>query len=119
MRNYDDKFVEEIMKERMVLKQQLAEKEKEIEDCNDEWTKICDGKLETINRLIEEKHELKQSQTQTAIAELNNILDTFAFFVNEEKESIVSPDGNGNLSLLEYIENRIDALKGETDGSTN
>ena len=95
------------------LKQQLAEKEKEIEKCNDEWREICDGKLETINRLIKEKHELQQSQTQTAIAELNNILDTFAFFVNEEKESIVSPDGNGNLSLLEYIENRIDALKGE------
>ena len=42
------------------LKAKLAEREKELEKCNDEWTEICDGKLETINRLIEEKHELEQ-----------------------------------------------------------
>lgn len=38
------------------LKQKLTECEK----CNNEWTEIVDGKLETINRLIEEKHELQQ-----------------------------------------------------------
>lgn len=43
------------------LESQLAESEKEIEKCNDEWTEICDGKLETINRLIEEKHELEET----------------------------------------------------------
>lgn len=147
------------------LEAKLAESEKG----NDEWVKICDGKLETINRLIEEKHELEEIITnkshnkwlkaeaerykneyqslkgyidqlkqqlaekeerigklnyeitmknmdyyiEGAIAELNNILDTFAIFVNEEKESMVSPDGSGNLSLLEYIENRINTLKGE------
>lgn len=143
------------------LKQQIVYLENKLAECekgNDEWVKICDGKLETINRLIEEKHELQQqlaekekerheewlnakewkwecdrlkkqlhtanqetlhfqnkyfAENQTAIEELNNILDTFAIFVNEEKESMVSPDESGNLSLLEYIEKRIDILKGE------
>lgn len=43
------------------LEAKLAESEKEIDRCNNEWTEICDGKLETINRLIEEKHELEET----------------------------------------------------------
>lgn len=39
------------------IEAKLAESEKS----NDEWVKICDGKLETINRLIEEKHELEET----------------------------------------------------------
>lgn len=105
--NYDfqiNDFSREVhrLKEReKILEKQLAEKEKFLE-------RIMSG--ECIPANIAEK-SLKLSN-QTAIAELNNILDTFAIFVNEEKESMVSPDGNGNLSLLEYIENRIDTLKG-------
>lgn len=86
------------------LKQQLAEKDAEIEDYKKmHW-----------NMQYQHLQELDELSKLTAITELNNILDTFAFFVNAEKESIVSPDGNGNLSLLEYIENRIDTLKGDT-----
>lgn len=96
---YSKLKLEDLEKENEQLKKQLAEKDKEYNSkC------IYEAKF---------RKTLGNWQNQTAIAELNNILDTFAIFVNEEKESMVSPDGNGNLSLLEYIENRIDTLKGE------
>lgn len=47
-------------------RQRLAESKKELKKCNDEWTDICDGKLETINRLIEEKHELEEIITNNS-----------------------------------------------------
>ena len=96
------------------LKKQLEEKDVEI------------NKLKTILSMqavqVSEEQKLNLISTnciqynpnQTAITELNSILDTFAIFVNEEKESMVSPDKDGNLSLLEYIENRINTLKGDS-----
>lgn len=42
------------------LEKQLKEKEEELDKNNDEWREICDDKLETINRLIDEKHEFQQ-----------------------------------------------------------
>ena len=107
------------------LEQQLTEKDKEIEKLKSKEKKIrlhtkrdwfercCRLEYKSISLGLE-NIDLKKAQNQTAIAELNNILDTFAIFVNEEKESMVSPDGNGNLSLLEYIEKRIDTLKGDS-----
>lgn len=47
--------------ELILVKNQLKEKEEELEKNDDEWREICDGKLETINRLIEEKHELEET----------------------------------------------------------
>lgn len=93
------------------LKQQLEEKDKEIEELKKGIYKVTLGT--TPSNQIDFTENFYVIQNQTAIKELNNILDTFAIFVNEEKESMVSPDGNGNLSLLEYIENRINTLKGE------
>lgn len=46
--------------ELILVKNQLKEKEEELEKNDNEWREICDGKLETINRLIEENHKLKQ-----------------------------------------------------------
>lgn len=93
------------------LKQQLEEKDEKIAtliEAFDARGKEIDALAIVLNRECD-----ACKPNQTAIAELNNILDTFAIFVNEEKESMVSPDGSGNLSLLEYVENRIDTLKGE------
>ena len=121
------------------LETKLAEKDQAIEslqEINQSLGQTCNNDAKEIERLREKENLLNlivdgyytptniverqiRNQNKTAIAELNNILDTFAIFVNEEKESLVSLDGSGNLSLLEYIENRIDTLKGEIDGSTN
>ena len=55
-----DKLMQEYLSKCLSLEQQLENKEKEVEENENEWREICDGKLETINRLIEEKHELEQ-----------------------------------------------------------
>ena len=118
------------------LKQQLAEKDKEIEENENEWREICDGKLETINRLIEEKHEfqrqlaekereclkyfneyrawkekcelLEQDQNQTAIAVLEKLKKDFEF------GNSVSGYGGWELSeITDYIDQKIKELKGE------
>lgn len=90
------------------LEEQLAEKEKEIEKCNDEWREICDGKLETINRLIEEKHELQQSQNQTAIAELEKLKKDFEYFGN-----LGDCEGWTPSEINNFIDQQIKSLKGE------
>lgn len=83
------------------LAEYVYDLEQEIEKCNDEWREICDGKLETINRLIEEKHELQQSQNQTAIAELKK--------VKEYNSKLVY-----SSSLIDkFIDKQIKELKGE------
>lgn len=51
---------DDLIKKIAELESKLIEKEKEIEESDEEWKEICDGKLETINRLIEEKHKLEQ-----------------------------------------------------------
>lgn len=93
----------------------LTQKDKDIADLTLNLTKEKE-RSKRLNYEAQKYYEdayCNNFQNEKAITELNNILDTFAFFVNGEKESIVSPDENGNLSLLEYIENRIDTLKGE------
>ena len=56
----DKEQPKELAKKIAELEARLIEKDKEIEESDDEWREICDGKLETINRLIEEKHELEE-----------------------------------------------------------
>lgn len=60
----DSRMLEQHLKEKdqqiSNLEAKLVESEKKLEKNDDEWREICDSKLETINRLIEEKHELQQ-----------------------------------------------------------
>jgi chromosome segregation ATPase len=107
------------------LKAKLAECEKG----NHEWVKICDGKLETINRLIEEKHELqqqledkekhiigqnallnksKENKNQTAIAELEKLKKDLEF-----AWSLGGWEGMSQGEVFGFINQQIDKLKGE------
>lgn len=67
------KEIYRLQQRKKFLHQEVLAKEKELEECNAGWTEICDGKLETINRLIQEKQELQQQITEkdNRIAELS------------------------------------------------
>lgn len=126
MRNYDDKFVEELMQERVQLKQaieslqeinqslgqtcnndakeierlreQLAEKKKEIEELKKE---IRDELVDNNMAIL----ELQQSQNQTAIAVLEKL--------NEEFNQPYADDvyTGGQIEII--INEQIAELKGE------
>lgn len=70
------------------------------------------SKLEEQNtRLVQEIRQLKQSQNQLAISELEKIYNLFEPYENSQKDTILC--ANNGISFIDYLENQIKSLKGE------
>ena len=82
------------------LKQQLSEKEKEIEQYK-----------ETIKEWVGTK--FVKLQNQKAIEQLNQIINLFEPYENEEKDTILC--ANNGISFLEYIDQQIALLEGKAE----
>lgn len=80
----------ELREENQQLKQQLAEKDKEIEY------------QESMKILVVE------NQNKKAIEQLEQIINLFEPYENEEKDTILC--ANNGISFLEYIDNQIEEL---------
>ena len=62
--------------------------------------------------LAEKKNQqLKQSQKQLAIEELEKIYNLFEPYENSQKDTILC--ANNGISFIDYLDNRIKELKGE------
>ena len=74
-----------------------------------------DFELKKLNqeniKLIEENQQLKQSQNQVAISELEKIYNLFEPYENSQKDTILC--ANNGISFVDYLENQIKSLKGE------
>ena len=55
--------------------------------------------------------QLKQSQNQIAISELEKIYNLFEPYENSQKDTILC--ANNGISFVDYLENQIKSLKGE------
>ena len=88
------------------LKQQLAEKEKERYE---EWETGKEWKWEwqRVNRQLEQAN---QDKISFAIKQLEQIINLFEPYENEEKDTILC--ANNGISFLEYIDQQIALLKG-------
>ena len=92
------------------LKQQLEEKEKEIEDMDKDLV----FNANEIKRLIQEKKQLKQNQTQLAIKELEDVkkqIDNLYIYSFKGKSEI-GDELISSEELIEIIDKRIQELKG-------
>ena len=115
------------------LKQQLAEKDQAIEglkDINKSLGQTCNNDAKeieflqkTLEELGKEKDELISkyrywqtecfmTKNKTAIAELEKVRTFFEPYENSEKDTILC--ANNGISFLEYIDQQIKSLKGET-----
>ena len=63
------------------------------------------------NNYQEEIRQLKQSQNQVAISELEKIYNLFEPYENSQKDTILC--ANNGISFIDYLENQIKSLKGE------
>ena len=63
------------------------------------------------NDYQEEIRQLKQSQNQVAISELEKIYNLFEPYENSQKDTILC--ANNGISFIDYLENQIKSLKGE------
>ena len=95
------------------LKQQLAEKEKEIENLNN---RILISQLQAPEeqrlKIIGSsccQYNPKQDKISFCIEQLEQIINLFEPYENEEKDTILC--ANNGISFLEYIENQINELK--------
>ena len=62
-------------------------------------------------RIAELEEQLKQSQNQVAISELEKIYNLFEPYENSQKDTILC--ANNGISFVDYLENQIKSLKGE------
>lgn len=94
---------------------QLQEKEKQIKTYAHEIAfldkKIADIK-NSCDYYMERANDLVLKQNQTAIAELGKIINLFEPYENSEKDTILC--ANNGVSFLEYIDQQIKSLKGES-----
>ena len=92
----------------------LNEQDKRIKEL--ELLLKADKKIETnslngFEKLRKENKELKQSQKQLAISELEKIYNLFEPYENSQKDTILC--ANNGISFVDYLENQIKSLKGE------
>lgn len=73
--------------------------------------KIETNSLNGFEKLRQEIRQLKQSQKQLAISELEKIYNLFEPYENSQKDTILC--ANNGISFVEYLENQIKSLKGE------
>ena len=69
---------------------------------------FLDNKIKLLER---ENQQLKQSQKQLAISELEKIYNLFEPYENSQKDTILC--ANNGISFVDYLENQIKSLKGE------
>ena len=62
-------------------------------------------------RIAELEEQLKKSQNQKAIEELEKIYNLFEPYENSQKDTILC--ANNGISFIDYLENQIESLKGE------
>ena len=100
------------------LKQQLAEKDKEIEKLKQELEETNAGYDFTYEQSTETIKELKQNQTQLAIQELEKVKDTLKHFcdIHSDEYYGVKAEVKGlELDVCESIDYQIQELKGDND----
>ena len=73
--------------------------------------KIETNSLNGFEKLRKENQQLKQSQNQVAISELEKIYNLFEPYENYQKDTILC--ANNGISFVDYLENQIKSLKGE------
>lgn len=91
------------------LNKQFAEKDKEIEKYRNANMIIVGRRSQGKKHLMQIK--IKELQNQKAIEQLEQIINLFEPYENEEKDTILC--ANNGISFLEYIDNQIKELKGE------
>ena len=75
---------------------------------------VCKTNNEVVQykkRIAELEEQLKQSQNQKAIEELEKIYNLFEPYENSQKDTILC--ANNGISFIDYLENQIKSLKGE------
>ncbi len=91
----------------MIMKEQLAEKEKEIESYK--HFKITIGTMENNQVDISSTTYTEQDKISFCIEQLEQIINLFEPYENEEKDTILC--ANNGISFLEFIDNQIKQLK--------
>ena len=75
---------------------------------------VCRANNEVVQyqkRIAELEEQLKKSQNQKAIEELEKIYNLFEPYENSQKDTILC--ANNGISFIDYLENQIKSLKGE------
>lgn len=75
---------------------------------------VCKANNEIVQykkRIAELEEQLKKSQNQKAIEELEKIYNLFEPYENSQKDTILC--ANNGISFIDYLENQIESLKGE------
>ena len=94
-----------LMAENCELQKQLAEKDEQLEyfsKRNDEQEKQLE------KQALFHRKSIKELQNQKAIEQLEQIINLFEPYENEEKDTILC--ANNGISFLEYIDNQIEEL---------
>ena len=76
-----------------------------------EVCKVNNEVVQYKKRIAELEEQLKKSQNQKAIEELEKIYNLFEPYENSQKDTILC--ANNGISFVDYLENQIESLKGE------
>ena len=82
-----------------------------LADIETKYIPIQTEMISDDNNYQEEIRQLKQSQNQVAISELEKIYNLFEPYENSQKDTILC--ANNGISFIDYLENQIKSLKGE------
>ena len=82
-----------------------------LADIETKYIPIQTEMISDDNNYQEEIRQLKQSQNQVAISELEKIYNLFEPYENSQKDTILC--ANNGISFIDYLENQIKPLKGE------
>ena len=82
-----------------------------LADIETKYIHIQTEMISDDNDYQEEIRQLKQSQNQVAISELEKIYNLFEPYENSQKDTILC--ANNGISFVDYLENQIKSLKGE------
>lgn len=93
----------------------IKELEEELDDAKRDYIPKLEFGLQRANKMgrdaEKENQQLKQSQKQLAISELEKIYNLFEPYENYQKDTILC--ANNGISFVDYLENQIKSLKGE------
>ena len=98
------------------LKQQLAEKDKEIEHLKDGLNMCQSIKRYDVGEMLIENTKLKLHQTQLAIQELEKLKEKINCEMSIREYDISEQTADVCVSIAEQIDQQIKLLKGEKDG---
>lgn len=113
-----NKSVNDTYKLENLLNQQdkrIKELEEELDNAKRDYIPKLEFGLQRANKMgrdaEKENQQLKQSQKQLAISELEKIYNLFEPYENSQKDTILC--ANNGISFIDYLENQIKSLKGE------